>query len=69
MSQQWLMPENTCDVANVQPCTLLFGLDGRLWEQWWSSFMEIGGGGMVGGVVGGSGGGGGGRHCHHRCGW
>jgi len=43
-SQQWLMPENARDVADVQPCMLLFDLEGRAWEWHWSSFMEIRGG-------------------------
>jgi len=36
-----LTPENVHDVADVQSYTLLFNLDGRAWEQRWSSFMEI----------------------------
>ena len=43
-SRWWWTPENAHDVADVQPHTLLFDLDGRVWEQHWSSFMEVGDG-------------------------
>jgi hypothetical protein len=44
-------PKNTRDMAGLQPRALLFGLDGRAWEQRQSPFTEVGGG-ESGGRVG-----------------
>ena len=44
MSRHWSMPENMCDMASLQPCMLLFGVDERPWEQGQSSFTEVGSG-------------------------
>jgi hypothetical protein len=36
--------KNAHDMAGLQPCVLLFGLDGRAWERHQSLFAEVGGG-------------------------